>query len=137
MDYKIRWLLVGILCVSLVSTQACAPAILSKAEISALLINSKESGEVVEPSRPEIEGQSGSKYTVEYFPNGSMIYTLHGEPQKWTYRIGSDSERGAYFCRGKKGVGRNCRNIVKVGPNIYEAVGYNTGKLRYKFSINK
>ena len=71
---------------------------LSKAEISALLIAARESGEVIVPSRPEIEGQSGTKYTAEYFPNESMIYTVHGEPQNWGYNIASDSNRGAYLC---------------------------------------
>ena len=60
---------------------------LSEDEISALLINAKESGEVISPSSEISEGQPGSQYTAEYFPDGLMTYTVNGEQKTWDYEI--------------------------------------------------
>ena len=108
-----------------------------------LLVDHVETGEVINPSHPEWEGDSGARYRAYYYPDNRMLYRLesHSDSQEWRWY--TKEERSGLFvslCRAPEVAPAgeaSCRVIVRVSDVDYDylAYGYNTGTHRYKFTL--
>jgi len=111
------------------SASAVSAQSLSGAEVKGLLIGKTEQGQVVEPSSEDI-GKRGTRYAIAYRANGTLAYSTN----KGRSGIGEWFVNEDALCRSIDDGDAYCRRIVKK-RNGYQGVGFRSGTLRYKFTI--
>ena len=109
---------------------------LSRSEVLLLLVGNTEIGILKRPSNPEIEGNPDQAYKAFYRDFNTVWYTLDDsdEIERWVWKVNWNT---GVLCRGPSFSQTWCRAIVPDGAGGYEAVGFRTGNLRYKFHIEK
>ena len=110
---------------------------LSYSEVFELLWGNTEVGTVRQPSRPEVEGDSGQTYKAYYQDDYTVWYKLDDadDVKRWDWYI----LKTGVVCRGPDRLAKLvwCRAIARDGAGRYKGVGFRSGNLRYQFRVEK